>query len=528
MGKKRISIPLARFEAARPLAADVFLHLVLNQKTIRIAEIEGSLTEELLTRLRSKGYSHLEVSCEGEDNDPDTHPLYLTESDPAPGAAPTVFSAESNVDEFGKTLAAGKPEETHDGHIIQKEVSASEAPSASMIEASGTEGSEQAFEAGAAGELEAQNFAAAKVAPDAESLLANADAETLAETTFAGRSEPADDSSQTIKAGEAEEATIFKVKSGSPDEEEEDIIFELEQKLETAKETLLAGGHFDLEKEKVEILRGAKNSILAAKISDRIIELKGQPGPDDAEEITDLASSLQKAKAGRDLSEETLARFSISKELEEVETIIAADRSETERVIDLSEHLANYAKSRDEAKGLLEESGQETESPHTKRAANHRDFPQTVSRHAASLGHSLGYTHPKFLNDLAIASICHFGRKAGKTLEEDSLPSVAKLLMQAAGEDDQVIKDSRDVLTLLDAYFSDPESDKAEKDFNFKVLRRTAELVSKAESIDAWNLKCWMNYLDQGGATLETHSVCNRATASALKFMRGKESEALS
>jgi len=222
------------------------------------------------------------------------------------------------------------------------------------------------------------------------------------------------------------------------------------------------------------------------------------------------------------LSNETLGKFSVTKEMKEVETIISADRPPADKVVDLSEHLANYAKSREEAKSIL--SGDESEQSDglgpLKKSATNRDLPNTASRFATYLGHSLGYTNLSFLNDLAVSAICHFGRKNGASFEEKALPPLAKLLQDVSAENDAVILDARDILAFLEIYLEDPDCDRTEKDFALKVFHRAAESALKDQKIAAWNLKCWSAFIEGGGPNVDTYSVCNRAAASALKFAR--------
>jgi hypothetical protein len=569
MGKKRLSIPIARFEPARALANDVFLHLVLNKRSVRIGEANGEIPPELLERIKEKGYSHLEVSCEDENSDPATYPLYLVSSaaekelaeklsrerpssaeetrlgaDGSEEAETRRVKSEADLPEASTRLAGtesednpdqvvkGGPNDLDEGNILVKGAAAEEGsilpgaaesdaakPDATSEQNLAQEGSLLPFPS-KQDDLDSDGLTASGAGEEGD---AGADVENEASVISPDNS---DEEEQLVTGDPSEKPVLFKVNS-EEEEVPDSAIFRLEQKLEAAKETLLRGGKFDLVQEKVEILKGAKSTILAAKISDRIIELKKLPGnKGDHQEISELTLSLHKAEAGDDLSQETLGKFSVTKEMKEVETIISADRPQADRVVDLSEHLATYAKSREEAKTLLEKDEEASDAfGPLKKSSAHRDLPNTASRLAAYLGYSLGYTNGTYLSDLAISSIYHFGLKTGREIEDGSLPTLAKLLLQKEENEASVVSDAREILAFLDLYLEDPECDRAEKEFVQKIFLRTADTARREEKINPWNLKCWTSYMDRGSPTLEGHSLCNRAAASAIKFLRTNAKE---
>lgn len=85
MEKKALPIRLARLEANRKLACDVFIHLPLNERYIRLAIAGDELSAAQIERLAKKGVTSLFVFSE-ENADPETFPVY----------APDVQSASEN------------------------------------------------------------------------------------------------------------------------------------------------------------------------------------------------------------------------------------------------------------------------------------------------------------------------------------------------------------------------------------------------------------------------------------------------
>lgn len=555
MSGKKIPIPIARFEADRLLSCEVYLHLSLNRRSVRIANSGETLDGHLLEKIRSKGHTHLEVTWdEAKGEDPSTYPLYAETNSAAPAPTPAgahneptgesaaVILKASTPDEQGSELVKGDEQIALD---VIKVSGSAEVEGSILVKGARDEDEGSTHLRSASSESEGPNSFAKSPAGAEEAEIVRGDSDQTAEEN---RFSPSADSSaeSLLKAGakdskesaeklqgeeevEEDESRFSQIKPSqevvyqvSSKEGQESAIFRLEQKLESAKEQLLSGGTFGLAKEKANILKDAKSSILASKISDRIIELKKQPSMEGPAELEVLKTSLKSAEAGDELSPESEERFSVSKEMKAVEGIFSAQKSESEKVLELSEQLATFAKSRETAKSLLEEEEQNTDSSAAS-ASSHRDLPIAASKLAAYLGLALGYVNQRYLTDLSVSAIAHFSRKEGKELKADALPDLAKPFF-SKGNLDAAASDSVDVIAFLDFYLSDPECDKTQKEFSKKIFERISLAAEQSKQFDPWHLKCWETFVERG-PTMETHSLCTRASAQALKIFRSASGE---
>jgi hypothetical protein len=125
-----------------------------------------------------------------------------------------------------------------------------------------------------------------------------------------------------------------------------------------------------------------------------------------------------------------------------------------------------------------------------------------------------------FLADLACGAIAHFARKEGEALNEELLPPFSKRIISSDAPPNESISDSRDILQFLDAYIDDKECDRSHKDLMKRVFDRTAQEFSEKENgPSAWSLKKWASFVERG-PTMDSHSICTRASAKAVKQAR--------
>ncbi|RZA05086.1 MAG: hypothetical protein EOP11_13630, partial [Proteobacteria bacterium] len=105
------------------------MHLVLNQKTVRLVEAKDTFSAELLERIKSKGYSHLEIQHEGDNLDPNTFPLYLNAE--ISNETPIGITAETSVDLENSRVAANK---TTEDSAVSIKADAAKAPESQRLE----------------------------------------------------------------------------------------------------------------------------------------------------------------------------------------------------------------------------------------------------------------------------------------------------------------------------------------------------------------------------------------------------------
>jgi hypothetical protein len=375
----------------------------------------------------------------------------------------------------------------------------------------------KAFTAEAA-EEDSTRVSATEVSSEDETHLAAITEEQDPESRFSGAEEE-NDGEQTISGREEPEEKY--IRKFAAEKEALPAVIRLHKKMADAKENKL---EIDLSSEKESALKEARTVILSSKISEKIISLSEQarsaaPALRDSirGQVRSLKNALDQVDGG-DLSLEERAEFETKEEISSiVESLASASRAE--QVEEITERLSAHALTRELAMAALEEQEGKAEME-LSRSATSRDLPATVSRLAAYLGHSLGYTNVDFLADLACGAIAHFAKKEGEALNEDLLPPFAKRIISSDASPNDAINDSRDILQFLDAYIDDKECDRSHKDLMKRVFDRTVKGFSeKDEGPSTWSLRKWSSFAERG-PTMDSHSICTRASAKAVKCAR--------
>jgi hypothetical protein len=520
---KLVEIPIRRFQAEAPLSRDTFLFLPLNNKAIRIALAGEVIPEAMLAKILAKGYTHLRIAEDSEvdpevfavhTQSPEAHASADSTSNGAPlealPAAPMAaeevesaitISPESPVEEPASVLAAESAE---------AEAATTIAPSSAPEEPS------QAFRADA-GEEESSKIGLAEISAEDEVRLEAGEGDEDPESRFGAATEEEDGSQTVSGADEAEEKYVRKF---AAEKEALPAVIRLQKKMAEAKEELSV----DLSAEKELALKEARTVILSSKISEKIISLSEQSRTAEPSlreslrgQVRGLKNALDQVDAG-DLSLEEKPEFEAKEEISAVvESLASASRAE--QVEEISERLSAHALTRELAMSALDEQESMGEKE-LARSATSRDLPATVSRLAAYLGHSLGYTNVDFLADLGCGAIAHFAKKEGETLNEELLPPFTKRIISMDSAADDATSDSREILQFLDAYIADKECDRSHKDLMKRVFDRTMQdLSEKEDGPSPWSLKKWSSFVDRG-PTMDSHSICTRAAAKAVKQAR--------
>ena len=90
-------------------------------------------------------------------------------------------------------------------------------------------------------------------------------------------------------------------------------------------------------------------------------------------------------------------------------------------------------------------------------------------------------------------------------------------LSRASGS---LVDDSKDILLFLDAYLSDKECDRSQKDFLKKIFDRAVmQFDSQENAPSGLSIRKWASFVERG-PTMDSHSVCTRAAARAMKCAR--------
>lgn len=237
--------------------------------------------------------------------------------------------------------------------------------------------------------------------------------------------------------------------------------------------------------------------------------------------LFDEAKKIQADSIGKDSAGPISAEKNILSTEPPKDSLIA-EKHPAKELSTTSAAIANGDASSNEAPAEQRDESKSNDSYSSNlRSATFKDLPATASRMAAHLAHSLGYASPDFLSDLALATALYFSRKEGIHIQDGiDKPLLNAVLQHTENSNDSVIEDSLEIILFLETYFSAPSCDRSMRDFSRKVVREAfADLKSHPTGISSWNEVRWTQYVDQG-PSIGAQSLCNKASASALKATR--------
>lgn len=608
MSDKFLKIPISRFEASKVFSCDVFLHLVLNGRYVRLASAGDEMSPAMLARMIEKGVASLCVPTNGQEGlDPNTISLYAappvtveaTASAPlvsntvvepgeasfAPNPSPPeeaitvasapeenipeqTFSADSPVELTSQSFSASPPEKPEEIHIAGspppeklEEIHIAGAPS--------PEEPEQVFGNTAEAESEGNELLARlkstllgeKLAKETEAFHEKLSALPVKERKklrreFTALSEASDrvnsnrvDASLERKYSVASEIAEFQALGTSA--ATPDLLVRASERIVKALKTLdvgraqlivcgrliteseefresvaltrlgkISGGPPKTEKEKTALADDVKNSVMVNRISEEILKFSASHEEEGEQrfspELASLERALETVSAGGALPEEIENRFSADEEAKELITVFSNSGDDAAKKI--AEHVKVTSDRRDQA---MEELHSQRNDGSLVRAKSHRDLPATVSRLAAYLGYSLGYTNLNLLSDLALTAVLHFAQKEEEVrFSKEAIPPFVQAVMEKNPSTDFVAGDAQEIIQVIDAYISNPECDRQQKDFVKRVFDQTVEaLAEESKPLDAINLAKWSKFVERG-ADLTGHSICVKASASAIKLSK--------
>jgi len=305
-------------------------------------------------------------------------------------------------------------------------------------------------------------------------------------TKITAAREEADLTQQNFAADKPEKEVTQRFSSEKAPKDEPSFNFSAQKPSTDKTEMRFSAGQPDKNSDETIIRSTAKAeeesiriSATSAKISERIRVLATKSdGQNNPEEMTALLSALEATEAGEELPAELAASLATDQDP-------AANDEENERA-----------------------------------AAASRDLPATASRLAAYLGIALGYCKIDFLADLGTGAVAHFAKKQGTGFEEASLPEFVKAVNNADSPPNAQKDDYKKIVDFLDVYLSDPECDRSLRDIDKRLFYKTLSSFEKdSDQIDPWSLKKWTISVE-AGPTLESHSLCSKASARALKTIK--------
>lgn len=514
---KLVAIPISRFQAEAPLARDTFLFLSLNNKAVRIAHAGEAIPEPMLAKILAKGHTHLRIAEESEIN-PDTFAVHIVTAGSLPPSVDTNETTANAMPAAPEENTIIHPASPSDEPVVAFAEGIPPVEESTAVAPSPAEKEETASFSADAAQEENSKISAAEITNEDEVRLGDTEGEADPENRFGAGSGDSPEE-QTISGGEEPKEKY--VRKFAAEKEALPAVIRLQKKMAEANDADLS---LDLTSEKKSALKEARTVILSSKISEKIISLSEQsrtaePSLRDSlrGQVRSLKTALDQVDAG-DLSLEENEEFEAKEEISAVvESLASASRAE--QVEEISERLSAHALTRELAMSAIEEQ-ESLEEKELSRSATSRDLPATVSRLAAYLGHSLGYTNVDFLADLACGAIAHFAKKEGEALNEDLLPSFTKRIISTDSAHDEATSDSREILQFLDAYIDDKECDRSHKDLMKRIFDRTVQDFSeKDDGPSPWSLKKWTSFVDRG-PTMDSHSICTRASAKAVKSAR--------
>lgn len=494
MSTNLLKIPIQRFEAGRAVSCDVYLHLPLNKKTLRIAMAGQELSADLLARLRAKGHGELSVSwISSTGNDPSTYPIYLDPTIAAIEAALPIEQSPAeplNVTELttAATESVSIAEATEPPAIAKNSelIEPTEIQTNFKPDAEVAAQPENTFSADPQEVEPTQSFSKDEEKLHSTKIKAGKTEKDLTQSVF-GAEKAQQEKIQKFSSKTAPvDNSAFKFSAGEKKEEEPVAIFGKSPETPLKEMSLSHPEALRRQDDKAK-----KAALVSAKISERIKILAEKVGDDSAlNQMDGLLAALEASESGEELP---------------VELIESLEK----------DPLPTAPANPQEQKDALE----------LERAALSRDLPATASRLAAYLGHSLGYSNIDFLADVGAGAVIHFVKKEGTTINENALPRFVKEGVLPNEQLNSQVDDFKKILEFLDLYLTDPECDRSLRDLDKKVFYKTiATLEKKSVLMDPWSANCWSVSVEKG-PTLESHSLCTKASAKAIKTARSAYAE---
>ncbi len=579
MDKNYLKIRLDRFESNRTLACDLYLHLPLNKKWIKIASANSILEPSDLEKLNQKNVGALYVATDNPNLDPDSFELYVTGAEAAQGAPDAQTPSDSPSESPTELTSKMAPPLATDALPPQEETSASievaasstQPPTSTSIDSDGEspsnpikvpseatdeeevilgatgisedegtsilsvpdidevvqtiksspslEEAEEKFQADNEDSRPEQRFSASKNKKEEEASFSQDEEGPETINRVRGEKQTEDKTEQRFSKNEKKkEEPVFTIAASK--EEEETVVFRLNRRIETEKESMISGRGSLLQEQRNEVLQEVRYSLMTEKISDEITTVAGrlstatlpdQPKLED--NLRQLETAFRDVTTGKMDLEEIEKRFPVEKELKEFEQILSANDN-SEKLIELSERLSSVVEKQEHARRLL------APDATLKRAKHHRDLGSTVCRLAAYLGHSIGYVREDFLTDLSATAALYFAKKEGNTINEEAMPALAKALFSDQPTQNAAVEDAKEIIQILEAYVRDPDCDRGQLDFEKKIFDRTLKSLTKAETFpSALNLARWSQFVELG-PNLDCHTVCSRAAGHGTRLSK--------
>lgn len=484
MDNKLLKFKLDLFKSGKRLSRDVFLHMPLNGKMVRLALTGEELSEPLLLRLQSRGVASLFVGpLEGDT--PEALSLFLEESPAVP------------------TAPAGLPEATN-----------------------------------------VTVLAASPLPPSEDAAVVKGGLEAVVEMTAVSTDQPTENEESLgskVKKKEEEEEEKVRI-SASPTETE---VVKISALPSVAEEVMRSKASNDNEEVRISALPSAPEDVKRIEGTSKIEEaahrrISALPASlQDAVRLTATATPLDPKntilkneealetairkfeKTDESGSPSTNALMTGSNLLEESDQDAERNKQgNNERPYEQT--VANASVDRDDAQVFTKDA--KTSSifqSSNARAAIYKELPAMAGRLATYLAHSLGYVSSAFLYDLALGVILYFNKVEGKNISDEDLPMLIQAILRKQHSDiDSSVEDSIEIVSLLEIYFQNPECDRTQKNFSERIFQETLiALRARPEKLNVWNEARWTQFITNG-PTVSAHSLCSKATARAIKYSR--------
>lgn len=514
MNKQWIKISLSRFQPNRELLRNVAVYLPKNQRYIRIAGTGDEISDSLLKGLQAKGFADLFVSqLDGEEAvDPADCVLYQENTHALGQADNDVTAVPSTGDKIEpEQELVARNSDTQQAETTFSADTATQESAVTVKSETATPETETALHAPIEEDLESETHI-------------HADSpEKVHKTHIKGSSEKEVEPEMRFSADAKSEETTYIVK-GLSSQPEAPSITRIGQTLEKVKESMLLNQSVDIGEQKDGFLRDAKNSLIAGKVSEQIIDLARRVSSLETSEektklesvLNELESVLSKASSGMENTEQYEKRFSIKNDMEEIETIFTDDPLEEEKILKISDQMTEVEEKREEALRALEESRIDP----LLKSSSDRNLPQQASKFASYLAHSLGYSDLNYLTDIATLAAIRLSEEQLPANAKTKLPPLASQVMDQVESLDPVLQDTKEVISVLEKYFTHPDCDRTQKEITSRTFKIVLEEMQDTEAAPSfWNITCWEQYLENG-LGFEAHSLCSKASANAIRLIK--------
>ncbi|MCO5144496.1 MAG: hypothetical protein M9962_15565 [Oligoflexia bacterium] len=286
-------------------------------------------------------------------------------------------------------------------------------------------------------------------------------------------------------------------------------------KIESMKEKVLEPEFRFSKSEEEMLIDETEKALLVGKISEELLD-------SDPKNI-ELKKSLNEIRSGERSALEFKDKYNVEPELNELKKSI---KESPENAIITASELVSSAleKTQVVSLGESEEDGENESEATLMRSGIFREKSAMAAQFATYLGYSLGYSSENYLSEISLAAFIYFDENKDLIPMAEVKHSFLKEVFSTDFARFESIDNCKQILSILDKYFSHPNCDKTLKFPDANLIREIYENKEINADIDLWNATKWSN-INEAKLDYKAMSLCQRSSRAALKEKRSIQSE---